>query len=228
MANVLKTESVEEKTHAARDVTGLAGFNLNDLADEGRSRLEECRRRIHEMLEDARREAEQLRQEAEQKGYEEGRQRAAKEAEEQLRVQSEERARDGLKLLSQAVQQMHRSHEQWMQQYAQSLHQTALAAARRIVQHRLDQEPELLVQWAAEALMFTRSSTEVVLALHPETLAKLGPAFDHILHSSELPERTTIEPDETVAIDAVVVRQDGGEIETGLSSQLQRLEELLA
>jgi flagellar assembly protein FliH len=42
-----------------------------------------------------------------------------------------------------------------------------------------------------------------------------------------LPEKTHIETDETLARDEVVVRQNGGEIQAGLTAQLQRLKELL-
>ncbi|MEM8667542.1 MAG: FliH/SctL family protein [Planctomycetota bacterium] len=227
MANVLKTDSVEEKKGAARKVAGLAGFNLNDLADEGRSRLEQCRQQIQQLLADANQEAERIRNEADARGYQEGLQRAASEAQRKLQQLSEERARDGLKLIGQAVEKLHATHESWMQQYATSLNHIAIKAAERIVKQRLESEPELLVQWAADALKFTRSSTEVILAMHPETLAMLGPAFDEMIQSSDLPERTTIEPDESVAKDSVVVRQEGGEILTGLESQVQRLEELL-
>ena len=228
MANVLKTESIEEKEGAAREVTGLAGFNLDDLVDEGRSRLEECRQQIRHMMEEAQREVKKIHQAADQRGYQEGLQRAAAEEKQKVQQQSEERAREGLRLITQAVQQLHVTYEQWMQQYAKSLHHIAIESAQRVVKNRLDKEPDLLVQWAADALMFTRSSTQVILAMHPETLAMLGPAFDEMLNSSDLPEQTTIEPDESVARDSVIVRQEGGDIQTGLQSQLARLGELLS
>ena len=125
------------------------------------------------------------------------------------------------------AQQMHAVHESWMQQYAESLTQIALAASERIVMQRLESESELLVKWAGEALRSTRASTSLTLAVHPETLAQLGGSFDELLASSDLPEQTHVEPDESVDRSAVVVRQNGGEIRTGLRAQLQRLEELL-
>ncbi|MDF1840803.1 MAG: FliH/SctL family protein [Rubripirellula sp.] len=227
MANVLKTESIEEKKNAVRNVTGLAGFNLDDLVDEGRLRLEECRQQIRQMMEQAQQEVKKIHQAADQRGYQEGLKRAAAEEEQKVREQSERRAREGLRLISQAVQQLHVTYEQWMQKYAESLHHIAIESAQLVVRNRLEKEPDLLVQWAADALKFTRSSTQVVLAMHPETLAMLGPAFDEMLHSSDLPEQTTIEPDESVDRDSVVVRQEGGDIQAGLQSQLARLGELL-
>jgi flagellar assembly protein FliH len=228
MAIVLKSESPSEKTPAARDVSGLAGFNLSDLADEGRTRLEECRNQIRKMLEEANKQAESLRQDADRRGYEEGLARAAVDADKKLKEEAEIRARDGLQLIQQAVQHLHTVHEDWMQQYAQSLTRISLSAAERIVMKRLETEPELLVKWAGEALRSTRAAASLTLAIHPETLAELGRTFDELLASSDLPEQTHVQPDESVDRNAVVVRQTGGDIEAGLQSQLQRLEELLS
>jgi flagellar assembly protein FliH len=227
MAVVLKSESPSEKIPAARDVSGLAGFNLSDLADEGRIRLDECRTQIRQMLAEAAKQAETLRREADRRGYEEGLSRAAVDADQKLKVEAAVCAKDGLKLIGQAVQQLHTVHEAWMQQYAQSLSRIALSAAQRIIVNRLEKEPEILVQWAGDALRSTRAASSLTLAVHPETLAQLGEAFDQLLVSSELPEQTSVQPDESVDRDAVVVRQNGGEIEAGLQAQLQRLEELL-
>ncbi len=70
MANVLKRVSQSEHDAAKRTVTGLAGFNLNDLADEGRNRLDECRRQIREMLDQANQQAADIREQASRTGYE--------------------------------------------------------------------------------------------------------------------------------------------------------------
>lgn len=228
MAIVLKSDAKSDKTPAAREVTGLAGFNLSDLADEGRTRLEECRTQIRQLLAEAEKQAETIRSDAERRGYEEGLAKAAVDADQKLQREAEVRAKDGLQLIAQAVQQLHVHHENWMQQYAESLSRISLAAAQRIVAARLEKEPAILVQWAGEALRSTRSATSLVLAVHPDTLAQLGQAFDELLASSELPEQTHVEPDETVDRDAIVVRQNGGEVEAGLQAQLQRLQEMLS
>ena len=228
MAIVLKSDSPAQAVPAARDVSGLAGFNLSDLADEGRTRLEECRNQIRQMLDDAERQAALVRQDAEQRGYQEGLAQAAADAEKKLKEEAELRARDGLQLIQQAVQHLHSAHQNWMQQYAESLTRIALSAAERIVTHRLDREPELLVKWADEALQSTRAPSSLTLAVHPETLSQFGAAFDELLASSSLPEQTHVEPDESVDRSSVVVRQDGGDIDAGLQAQLQRLEEMLS
>ncbi len=228
MAVVLKSESSSDKTPAAHSVTGLAGFNLSDLADEGRNRLEQCRTQIKQMLETAEKQAEDIRNQAESCGYQQGLERAAVDADRKLQEQAEARAKDGLQLIRRAVEQLHAVHQQWMQQYQQSLTTIALAAAQRILNRKLETEPQLIVQWAEQALRSTRASTSLTLVVNPETLAQLGPALDELLSSPGLPEQMHVESDESVAPSEVVVRQTGGEIHAGLQTQLTRLEEMLS
>ncbi len=228
MAIVLKSDASAERVPAARSVTGLAGFNLNDLADEGRTRLDQCRQQIRQMLDDAEKEAKKLRAQADQRGYEEGLARAAVDAKAKLKKEADARAKSGLQVIEKAVRHLHTAHENWMKQYAECLTHTALDASERIVRHRLELEPELLVQWASEALQSTRSASSLTLAVHPESLAQLGKSLDEVLASSDLPEQTHVEPDESVPLGEVVVRQTGGSIEAGLRAQLKRLEELLS
>ncbi len=109
----------------------------------------------------------------------------------------------------------------------EGLPQTALAAAEKIVQRRLEVEPELMVAWAKEALHSTRSALSLTLVVHPEMLAQAGPAFETMVMSPSLPENTHVETDENLDRNEVVVRQDGGEIQAGLTAQLERLKELL-
>lgn len=227
MATVLKSKSPAGPAKPTGGVTGLAGFNLNDLADQGRQQLEATRAEIRTLLSKAQEQAEQMRKQADQRGYQEGLQRAQVDADEKLRKRAEARAKQQLALIRGATEQLHRSHGEWMQQYGEALSGIALAAAERIVRSRLEQEPELLVRWADEALRSTRTASRLTVAVHPETLAELGPLFDELLASSDLPEQTHVEPDESLTRSEVVVRQSGGEIRAGLEAQLSRLEEML-
>jgi len=233
-SNVLKTAKASSETEeggngdAARKISGLAGFNLSDLADEGRQRLEQCRREIQQLMSQAAADAEQIRENAREQGYQQGIADAAKDADVKLKAEAQARSAEGLRLIQQAVEQLHRIHEDWMQQYATSLQHIALSIAERIVRRRLQEEPELLLTWTSDAIQLTRSSCRVTVAVHPETLASLGDALDQLLDHPELPEQIEIIPDDNVAVDAVVIRQDGGSINAGLEAQFQRLEELLS
>ena len=50
MATVLKSGDRDKQQAAAQNASAIAGFNLSDLADEGRTRLEQCRLQVQEML----------------------------------------------------------------------------------------------------------------------------------------------------------------------------------
>ncbi len=228
MAVVLKSESPDEKEPAARDISGLAGFNLSDLADEGRVRIDQCRQQVQQMLQDAKQQADQLFEKAKAEGYQEGLKQAAVDADKKLHQEAEKRSKDSLKLINAAVGQLRNTHQQWMQQYAETLSSIALAASEKVIRQKLTNEPQLLVTWAEDAVRSTRSATQLTLAVHPETLAQLGQALDELLAAPDLPEKAHVEPDESLPPGEVVVRQNGGEIQAGLQAQLDRLQEILS
>lgn len=227
MATVLKSGDQEKRQVAAQNASAIAGFNLSDLADEGRTRLEQCRLQVQEMLAKAQQDVERIHKDAEGRGYQQGLERAAVDAEKKLQTKAEQQAKSSTLVMEQAVSQIRETHSQWMESYSEVLTETALAAAEKIVHRKLEDEPELVVSWAKEALYSTRAALSLTLVVHPETLAKAGPAFESMVESPELPENTHIETDENLGKNEVVVRQDGGEIQAGLAAQLERLKELL-
>ena len=226
MATIFKRDSGDRPTPIP--TTALAGFILNDLADEGRARVEQVRQESEQLLADARSEAARLRVEAEQQGYADGLQRAAVDADAKLQVAAEERAQSGLELVQSAIDQIYLAHQQWMNEFSQSLHMVALAATKRVLQRELTFDPQLIVSWAEQAVRSTRGACRLTVAVHPETLALIGPSLDQMLSAPDLPEQTIVEPDDSVGPTEVIVRQAGGEVHAGLNAQLERLAELLA
>ena len=228
MASVLKSVSVDSPSPSVANAgSGLAGFNLDDLAQIGQVRLKECQRQVAQMLETARQDAVQIRQSAHDEGYQEGLQKAALDADTKLKSEADRRAKDGLQLIQNAVSEMRVSYGQWMSRYSELLSGIALAAAEKVTRRKLEQESDLLVTWATEAVMSTRSATRISVAVHPETLVELGEKLDELLASPDLPEQTQVVPDASLRRSDVVVRQTGGEIQAGLDAQIERLCELL-
>ena len=72
MATVLKSGDRNKQKTAAQNASAIAGFNLSDLADEGRMRLEQCRLQVQEMLAKAEQEVEGIRKAAHELGYQQG------------------------------------------------------------------------------------------------------------------------------------------------------------
>ncbi len=231
MANVLKTDPTSNSPDASRatsSLSGLAGFNLNDLANEGRQRLDQSKQQADQILIDAEAEAERIRKQARQRGYQDGLDQAAIDSESRIQSAAMQRAQSGLDLVQSALDQLQSIHQQWMNQYAGSLNAMILAATKRIVSRELAIDPQLIVTWAEQAVRSVRTDCRLTVAVHPETLALIGQSLDQMLASPDLSEQTFVEPDPSIGPSEIVVRQDGGEIHAGLNAQLNRLEELLA
>jgi flagellar assembly protein FliH len=217
----------DDSHRAAREVVGLAGFNLDDLADQGRKQIDVCRLKVTSMIEEAKQQADAIREQARREGYAAGTESAKVDFEKKICDMASANAESAVASMRGAVNQMRTAHQQWMDHYAETLSGLVVSACERILCHRLEKEPELILRWAQDALLSARSATELTLAVHPETLAHLAEPLDEILGRSELPENTHVVPDENVGRSEVVVRQLGGEIHAGLEAQLQRLTELL-
>lgn len=226
MASVLKSASTANAAEPAAP-PGLAGFNLEDLSQQANRQLQQCREEIAKLRADAEAEIETLRADAHAEGLAAGRAEAARDAEQKFQAAVEARIAEHGAALQEMVQQIAQQHEQWMQQYRETLVSLVMAVAEKVVRGRLDREPDIILRWANEALLAARTAERLWIAVHPETLAQLGPALDELLNQPGLPEDSTIIPDESVAAGSVVVRQLGGEVAVTLQGQLQRLQELL-
>ncbi len=211
----------------ASSPSGLAGFNLEDISQQTQQKLTDCRDEAARILAAAKADAEQLRSSGKVEGLAIGREQAKQEAEQQLQVALQQRLGSHAGVVKSMVQQIATQHNQWMKQYADLLVTLAIEIAERVIRARLEREPEILVQWTADALATARSAQRLTVAVHPETLAELGADLDQLLRTPGLPEDTVIVPDEAVALSGVVVRQLGGQVDAGLTAQLETLRLLL-
>ncbi|MFK8113449.1 MAG: flagellar assembly protein FliH [Rubripirellula sp.] len=222
----------------SRGTTGLVEFNLSDIATQGREQLEKCRDQVHTMLDTARKQAEQIKEDAYQEGLANAIQKANQDVDRKISQQADAKTKQQLASLQLTVKQMRTQYETWMQQYAEVLTETSMAAAEHLTRSELsrstdasgseaDSEEPVLVRWAREALHSTRSAGRLTVVVHPDTLAELGGALDELLADPSLPETSSVVPDESLGLHDVIVRQDGGEIHAGLDAQLDRLREEL-
>jgi len=212
---------------SASSPSGLAGFNLDDLARQAHQRLNDCRDEVSRMLDAAKLEAEQIRTLANAEGLAKGRELAAQEADKKLQTAIQQRMGEHAGAVKSMIDQIASQHQTWMQQYAETLVSLVMAISERVVRAKLDREPAILVRWTAEALSATRSAQRITVAVHPETLAELGKDLDELLATPGLPENSSLIPDDTVSRTGVVVRQLGGQVDAGLETQLATLQRLL-
>lgn len=210
----------------------MASFNLDDFAQTSLQQLERCRHHIQTMLEDAKQDAAKMADDAKQRGYDEGVAEARADIDQRIADQAAIKTNAQLQSLHQAVTRMHRQYDAWMSDYAAALTDMTIAATEKILRAEIakpaaEDGDHVIARWAREALHGTRSANRLTLAVHPETLAEIGEQLDHLLAHPDLPEQSTVVPDQSLAVGDVVVRQDGGEIRAGLTDQLERLAELM-
>jgi flagellar biosynthesis/type III secretory pathway protein FliH len=77
-------------------------------------------------------------------------------------------------------------------------------------------------------LMSTRSSSEVTLSLHPDTLEDLGDSLQRMLRNECKPETVRLTGDVSLDRHDVCISQSGGRIQAGMLAQLEQLGVLLS
>ncbi|MEM9646719.1 MAG: FliH/SctL family protein, partial [Planctomycetota bacterium] len=216
------------KSASQSAMSGLAGFNLDDLANQGRTQLDATRQEIKRLLEQATQDAVRIRAEAKQLGHAEGLQQAEADVQKRVQKEANQLAQQQVATLQTATKDLHRIYEEWMQQYAGVLNESITAAVEKIVRRRVEEDSGLIVRWTEDALRQTRAATRLTVAVHPETLAQLGQELDELVTGANLPEQIEVVADETLTPTDVVIRQTGGEVDAGMRSQIERLREMLA
>ena len=212
---------------AARDTTGLVDFNLDDIASMASRQLLQCRHEVESLLQQAHRDAETIRETARREGYEQGLVDAKKDYEKDVAKASDLKSAESVRMLSDASQQLHRAVETFMTSVAEHLNRTIVAAVEKVVGKELSDEPEMLSRWIRSGLGSIRNAQKLQVAVHPETLARLGSQLDRIVRHPDYPEQVEIVPDESLAITEASVRDVGGRVDVGLQTQLNRLAEIL-
>lgn len=219
MASVLKSKSQTSQVGPS----GLAGFNLDDFASNSRQLIVQAQQEAARVIAQAEIKATEIAEKAAVEGRAKGIAEGKKTIEDEItkRVAGEVQRR--LQVLEKTSQQLTQQTSEWLEQYASTMTQTAIQVAEKVIMTRLESEPEVVVRWTEQALRHARSARSLVVAVHPETLVKLGEPLEALLRSAGVPDDTRLEPDESLEPFGVVVRQLGGSIDSQLSSQLESL-----
>lgn len=227
MAEILK-QAVGGSKESVDSASRVVGFNLLDLAEEGRQQIESCQKLTRSMIAEAEAEAQRIKETARQQGLEEGLQQAEASLAKDIEEQSERKSREKLERLHECVEKMHQVHEEWMEEYASSLCELATSIAERVIRAQLSESKEIMINWVTEALMSTRSSSEVTLSLHPDTLEDLGDSLQRMLRNECKPETVRLTGDVSLDRHDVCISQSGGRIQAGMLAQLEQLGVLLS
>ncbi len=227
MAEVLKQIGERSSQHVVSS-RKVIGFNLSDLAEESRQKIESCRDTVKSMLAEAEVEAEQIRETARLEGYQIGLKEAEERIAKEINEQAEIKAKEKLDRLHDSVTELYSVHGEWMRQYADSLTQFATAIAERVVRQQLHSSPDIILQWVQESLSQLRLSSEIKLTLHPDTMSEIGESLEIMIRNEGRIEEIELASDSNLGRHEVVVSQEQGEIHAGMMAQLNRLGDMLS
>ncbi|QEG42733.1 FliH/SctL family protein [Roseimaritima ulvae] len=223
MASILKSNTTEGSVGPS----GVAGFNLDDFASSSRRLLEQAQEQAQQILADARQQAQEITKKAHREGLAAGMAEARKTVDQDVAQQVQTQVQERLGVLEQTARELSESQAEWLQSFAQTLTDLGLGIAEKIIKQRLQNDPQIVLDWTEQALRHARSARSLVVAVHPETLVQLGQPLEALLQASGVPEDARLEPDESLEPHGVVVRQLGGSIDAQLSSQLENLQRML-
>ena len=227
MAEVLKQIGERSSQHVVSS-RKVIGFNLSDLAEESRQKIESCRDTVKSMLAEAEAEAEQIRETARLEGYQIGLKEAEERIAKEINEQAEIKAKEKLDRLHDSVTELYSVHGEWMKQYADSLTQLATAIAERVVRQQLHSSPDIILQWVQESLNQLRLSSEIKLTLHPDTISEIGESLEIMIRNEGRIEEIELASDSNLGRHEVMVSQERGEIHAGMMAQLNRLGDMLS
>lgn len=219
MSTILKSES----TPSSPTFTGVANFNLDDLASRAAGEVQDAQTAAAVILQEARDGADAIRAAAEEEGRAAGLKDADQIIDTRVKVAVDAAVHSRIGTLEAMVDQLWKNETEWLQHWRDQALELALEMTCKVTRGAIDQNPEILIRWAEEALDSVRGARRITVAVHPETLSILGQQLDIVIRRPGLPQQAHIEPDESVEPMGVVVRQEGGEIDLQLQTQLQEL-----
>ncbi len=227
MASILKPHSNAAVSISAKTSSGLSSFNLQDLAEVGRRQLEAAEQEAARIIAAAKAEAEALKAQATHEARQQGLAAAQQDLKRQVNEAAAKMSEADLAALRDATQQLYRHEAEWLKQWSDCLVGLVSEISSRIIGHRAGKDEQILVDWAQQAIQQAKTSRSITIAVHPETLIRIGERLEQLLKSDGAPEDSRIEPDETVSKTGVVLRREGGQIDFQLQTQLERIVERL-
>jgi flagellar assembly protein FliH len=217
MATIIKAAA----TSQPGIVPPLKAFQFDDV---GSSYVSRVRAEAAHLINEAKNQAAQIRAQARQ----EGRQAAVQEVQAAFRSRLDEQLANVLAALGDASRQIADSRQAWQQHWERHAVELAAAMATRVCRRELSRQPEISAEWIREALALAAGSGAIVLRLHPDDCAALGPTVDAV--GSRLAGIGTVQivADPAISPGGCRVDTEFGSLDQQLESQLARLtEELL-
>jgi len=186
---------------------------------EAETILEKARQEARLIIESAREEADRLRKEARGQGYEEGVKQGYQDG--------QEKARDLVEQAQRIYDAVRRREKETLGSLKEDLIRLVVALVRKIVRRELENDAEMVVRLALEAVGRLEPGGKLTVRVNPVEVAILEGFQDEILAAAPGTRELEIIADPGIEPGECVVEGDHEEIDGRLDRQLERLEEFL-
>jgi flagellar assembly protein FliH len=221
MATIIKQES---EFYPSGTRMGELALDMSDMSGQAELYLDSVRAEAVKIVEQAKREAAAVKQQAEQAG----RQAAEAAIERILDEKVAQQMQTLTPALAEAVKQVEDSRQEWLSVWESRTVQLACSIARRIIRRELQQQPELSLEWVAEALRLCSGTAEITIRLHPSDHATLGAQVSRLAEEFRPAAPANIVADKAVTIGGCRVETEFGSIDQQIETQLERVAQELS
>lgn len=221
MATVIRKQNSSVRS-AGRTVQPVA-FDFENLNDRANEYLESVRREAAKIVQQAHQQAQEIRRRAEIDGRQAAMDAAQKVMDEKVGM----RMNTLLPALESLITQLNDAKADWLRRWEQSAVAVAAAIAERIIRRELDRQPEIALEWIAEALRLAAGSASIKLYLNPTDHENLGSQVHQLAESMCQLAETDVVADPAVSPGGCRVETKFGEIDQQIEAQLARIQEEL-
>lgn len=219
------------KANSIRGLGSKIVFDYSDLQHQCDEFLERARREGRRIGDEAKRDSEEIRRRAHDEGraagLREGLAHAAEDIERKSSQLAGEMALEKLKTtfpaLQAASEAMVHERDLWLSRWESAAVGLAVAIAEKILHRELELRPEISVELLRKTLDLAAGSSRLLLRMHPEDVALLGPHADEVVRAASRCGDVEITDDSSIARGGCVIETQHGTIDAQLETQLERI-----
>jgi flagellar biosynthesis/type III secretory pathway protein FliH len=201
---------------AAQHVT----FNLQDIAHQANTYLDDVRVQAARIVIEAQRQADAIRRKAE----EEGKQAALRAAERVLDEKVGKKMETLLPALEKVITDLNEAKQTWLKHWESSTVKLACAIAEKISRIELTRHPEIAVGLIREGLELVAGGSRLRIHLHPTDVETMGGQIARLQQEFQSIGPAEIVPDTTISPGGCRLETLHGAVDQQFEAQLARIE----
>ncbi len=195
-------------------------FNLQDIAQQANTYLDDVRVQAAKIVVEAQRQADAIRR----KAAEEGKQAALSAAERVLDEKVGKKMESLLPALAKVVADLDDAKQTWLRHWEKSNVKLACAIAGKITRIELTRHPEIAVGLLREALELAAGASRLRIHLHPSDVETLGVQIARLQKEFQTVAPAEVVADETISLGSCRVETLHGAVDQRFEAQLARIE----